>query len=115
TLDLLRQRPPYALLRDRTDALVHGVRERARRHGQDVTVNAVGSMFTVFFTKEPVTDLASAEKSDTKLYARFFHGLLQRGVYFPPAQFEAAFVSAAHSARDIDKTIAAVDRVFREL
>jgi glutamate-1-semialdehyde 2,1-aminomutase len=114
TLDLLRQRPPYTVLRDRTDALVFGVRERARRHGRDVTVNAVGSMFTVFFTKEPVTDLPSAEKSNTKLYARFFHGLLERGVYFPPAQFEAAFVSAAHSARDIDKTIAAVDRVFRD-
>lgn len=115
TLDLLRRRPPYTLLRDRTDALVRGLRERARRHGRDVTVNAVGSMFTVFFAKGPVTDLASAEKSDAKLYARFFHGLLERGVYFPPAQFEAAFVSAAHSARDIDKTIAAVDRVFRDL
>jgi glutamate-1-semialdehyde 2,1-aminomutase len=54
-------------------------------------------MFTVFFTKDPVTDLASAEKSDTRAYGKFFHGLLKRGVYFPPSQYEASFVSAAHT------------------
>lgn len=86
----------------------------ARRRNVDVTVNVVGSMFTVFFTKGPVTDLVSAEKSTQGPYAKFFHGLLKRGV-FSTLQFEAAFVSAAHALGDIEKTLIAVDAAFREL
>src|SRR5205814_504888 len=89
----LARRPPYDRLQDLTQTLIEGVLERAHRRGVAVTVNALGSMFTVFFTAGPVTDNASAVRSDVKRYARFFHGLLARGVYFPPAQFEAAFVS----------------------
>ena len=99
TLGLLKKDPPYKFLRDTTDHLVHGLRAVARRHRREVTVNAVESMFTVFFTKGPVTDLRSAQRANAKLYARFFHGLLRRGVYFPPSQFEAAFLSAAHTDR----------------
>ena len=115
TLSILKADPPYALLNDRTADIVQGLRAIARRRNVDVTVNAVGSMLTVFFAKGPVTDLASAEKSDTRAYGKFFHGLLKRGVYFPPSQFEAAFVSAAHTVEDIEKTLIAADAAFREV
>lgn len=115
TLSILKSHPPYRLLRDRTEDLVKGIRAVARRRNVDVTVNVVGSMFTVFFTKGAVADLVSAEKSDTVSYGKFFHGLLKRGVYFPPSQFEAAFVSAAHTLGDIEKTLIAVDAAFREV
>jgi glutamate-1-semialdehyde 2,1-aminomutase len=68
---------------------------------QGVTVNRVGSMFTFFFTSEPVTDYESAKRSDTAKFGRFFHHMLERGVYLAPSQFEAGFVSAAHSEEDI--------------
>jgi glutamate-1-semialdehyde 2,1-aminomutase len=72
-----------------------------------VTVNRVGSMFTFFFTDAPVTDYESAKRSDTARFARFFHHMLERGVYLAPSQFEAGFVSAAHSDADIARTAAA--------
>ncbi len=77
-----------------------------------VTVNRVGSMFTFFFTEGPVTDWDSAKKSDTARFGRFFHAMLDRGVYLAPSQFEAAFLSAAHSAADIEKTAAAAAEAF---
>jgi glutamate-1-semialdehyde 2,1-aminomutase len=73
-----------------------------------VTVNRVGSMFTWFFTELEVTDWETAKTSDTARFARFFHHLLEHGVYFPPSQFEAAFLSAAHTDADVDATIAAI-------
>jgi glutamate-1-semialdehyde 2,1-aminomutase len=78
-----------------------------------VTVNRVGSMFTLFFTPEPVTDWESAKKSDTARFAKFFHFLLERGVYTAPSQFEAGFVSAAHTEDDIRLTMDAVREFFR--
>jgi len=74
---------------------------------EGVTVNRVGSMFTWFFTDQPVTDYESAKRSDTARFARFFRGMLERGIYLAPSQFEAAFVSAAHTEEDIRETIAA--------
>jgi glutamate-1-semialdehyde 2,1-aminomutase len=106
---------PYERLQELTQALVEGIYEAAHRRGATVTINAIGSMFTVFFAGEPVSDLKSAEKSDVKSYARFFRGLLKRGVYFPPAQFEAAFVSAAHTMKDVAATVAAADGAFKEI
>jgi len=73
-----------------------------------VTVNRVGSMFTFFFTSEPVTDWNSAAKSDTARFGAFFHSMLDRGIYLAPSQFEAGFVSAAHSDEDIERTVQAV-------
>ena len=78
-------------------------------------INRVGSMLTLFFTPGPVTDYASAKTSDTGLFARFFHAMLSRGVYLPPAQFEAAFVSLAHTITDIEGTVAAARDAFRDL
>jgi glutamate-1-semialdehyde 2,1-aminomutase len=79
-----------------------------------ITVNRVGSMFTWFFTDQPVTDYESAKRTDTSRFRKFFHSMLERGIYLPPSQFEAAFVSAAHSAADIDCTITAARESFAE-
>jgi glutamate-1-semialdehyde 2,1-aminomutase len=77
-----------------------------------ITVNRAGSMFTLFFTGEPVTDYASARRADTKRFAEFFHAMLERGIYLPPSQFEAAFVSAAHSDEDVRHTAEAIRDFF---
>jgi glutamate-1-semialdehyde 2,1-aminomutase len=79
-----------------------------------VTVNRVGSMFTFFFTDGPVTDWESAKRSDTARFGRFFRAMLERGVYLAPSQFEAAFVSAAHTEQDIAKTIEAAKEAFED-
>jgi glutamate-1-semialdehyde 2,1-aminomutase len=77
-----------------------------------ITVNRVGSMFTFFFTDQPVTDYESAKRSDTAQFGRFFRGMLERGIYLAPSQFEAAFVSAAHTDEDIRRTAAAAREVL---
>jgi glutamate-1-semialdehyde 2,1-aminomutase len=79
---------------------------------QGTTVNRVGSMFTLFFTPGPVTDWESAKRSDTARFGRYFHFLLERGVYMAPSQFEAGFVSAAHTAEDIQRTVSAMEEFF---
>ena len=79
-----------------------------------VTVNRVGSMFTFFFNQGPVTDYESAKRSDTARFGRFFRAMLDRGIYLAPSQFEAAFVSAAHTEEDVGKTVAAAKEAFAE-
>jgi glutamate-1-semialdehyde 2,1-aminomutase len=93
--------------------LVEGVAAAAKESNVPVTANRAGSMFTWFFTPHPVTDWDSASKSDTAAFGRFFRGMLDSGIYLPPAQFEAAFLSTAHSEEDISKTIAAAREAFR--
>jgi glutamate-1-semialdehyde 2,1-aminomutase len=78
-----------------------------------VTVNRVGSMFTFFFTDGPVTDYESAKRSDTAKFGRFFRAMLERGIYLAPSQFEAAFLSTAHTDEDIDRTIVAAGEALR--
>ena len=80
-----------------------------------VTVNRVGSMFTLFFTADEVIDFASASRSDTERFARFFQGMLNAGIYLAPAQFEAGFVSFAHTVHDIDRTLDACGKVLETL
>ena len=77
-----------------------------------VSVNRVGSMFTAFFTEGPVANYEQAKRSDTTRFGSFFHHLLERGIYFPPSQFEAAFVSAAHTPEDIAYTTNAIAEFF---
>jgi glutamate-1-semialdehyde 2,1-aminomutase len=113
-LDRLGRPGSYEALEATSAALEAGLRRAARDAGATVTINRVGSMLTVFFCEGPVVDYASAKRSDTKRFARFFHALLQRGVYLPPAQFEAAFVSLAHGASEVELTIAAAAAAFRE-
>jgi glutamate-1-semialdehyde 2,1-aminomutase len=94
--------------------LAREIGDAADRAGVPVTVNRVGSMLTVFFTACPVTDLAGAKTADLARFARFFQGMLQQGVYLPPSQFEAWFVSGAHTDGDLEETVAAVRRVLSE-
>ncbi|MBI4423748.1 MAG: glutamate-1-semialdehyde 2,1-aminomutase [Elusimicrobia bacterium] len=104
---------PYARLEKAARELTAALRDEAAAAGAPVRIQSVGSMFTVFFTDRPVTDYASAKSADAKRYARFFHALLRDGVYFPPAQFEAAFLSVAHTAADFERTVRAARRAFR--
>jgi glutamate-1-semialdehyde 2,1-aminomutase len=113
-LELLSQPGLYDTLEVLCARLEQGLTRAARDTGTTVAVNRVGSMITVFFCAGPVTDYATAKHSDTKRFGRFFHAMLARGVYLPPAQFEAAFVSLAHGEREIDETIAAAAAAFRE-
>jgi glutamate-1-semialdehyde 2,1-aminomutase len=80
-----------------------------------ITINRVGSMFTFFFSSEPVTDWESAKRSDTGRFKQFFHWMLDRGVYLAPSQFEAGFVSSAHTEPDIARTVAAAGEFFDQL
>jgi glutamate-1-semialdehyde 2,1-aminomutase len=102
----------YEALEKNSARLVEGVAAAAKKAGVPMTVNRVGSMFTFFFTAGPVTDWDSASQSDTKRFGAFFRGLLEAGVYLPCSQYEAAFLSAAHSDEDIDTTIAAAEKVL---
>jgi glutamate-1-semialdehyde 2,1-aminomutase len=101
TLTRLGDRDVYRRLEALGAELERGLRDGAARAGVPLTVNRVGSMLTGFFCDAPVTDYASAKRSDTKRYARYFHGMLERGVFLAPSQFEAAFVSLAHTDADI--------------
>jgi glutamate-1-semialdehyde 2,1-aminomutase len=102
----------YAKLDRLTEELVTGVGAAAKEADLPVTYNRVGSMFTWFFTPGPVTSWDSAAKSDTKAFARFFRAMLENGIYLPPSQFEAAFLSAAHGEKDIQQTITAAKQAF---
>jgi len=105
----------YAELAALTTRLAAGLAEAARDAGVALQVNAIGSLLTPFFTDRPVRDYASATSADTERYARFFRGLITRGVYPPPSQFEAWFLSAAHTAKDVDQTIAAARAAMRDV
>ncbi len=93
--------------------LVHGLKNALAGAGIGAQVNSIGSLSTIFFTAEPVTDYTGAKRSDTKLYARYFREMLNRGIFLAPSQFEAAFVSASHTAGDIERTIAAAGEVLK--
>jgi glutamate-1-semialdehyde 2,1-aminomutase len=115
TLELLRAPGFYERLDALAESLVAGLRAEADRASVALTINRVGSMFTPFFTAEAVTDYDSAKKADTAAFGRFFRALLERGIYFPPSQFEAAFISSAHSEDDIAETIRAAGAAFTAL
>ena len=92
--------------------LVEGVMTAARDSGVPLCSNRVGSMFTWFFQEGPVTDFETASKSDTEAFGKFFRGMLDSGVYLPPSQYEAAFLGAAHTQEDVNRTIAAAKQAF---
>ena len=105
----------YPYLARLASRLASGLAEAAREAGVAVQINAVGSVLTPFFTDRPVRDFASATSANTEHYGRFFRGMLARGVYPPPSQFEAWFLSTAHTVKDVDKTIAAARGAMREV
>jgi glutamate-1-semialdehyde 2,1-aminomutase len=112
---LLRSDEIYAQLEKTTAAIANGVARIAAEHGIGLTTNRIGSMFTWFFTPEAVTDFASAGSSDTAAFARFHRAMMERGVWLPPSQFEAAFVSAAHSEREVEIVLEAAREAMVEV
>ena len=115
TLKRLQAPGVYRQLDERSTALAKGLGDAARKAGVALAQTRVGSMMGAFFMKGPVVDWQSAKQSDTKVYAKFFHLMLERGVYFAPSQFEAAFLSTAHSSKDIEHTIRAARSAFKNL
>ena len=116
TLRVLRENPElYGRLEGLAAQLARGVASAAAGAGIPLTVNRRGSMFTFFFTGSPVTDYASARTSDTARFAAFFRAMLEAGVYLPPSQFEAAFLSAAHREADLEATVRAATKAFQSV
>jgi glutamate-1-semialdehyde 2,1-aminomutase len=114
TLELLRDDPPYEYLESLGKRLGDELLAAAKEHGVSAQMQRVGSMMTLFFNPDPVVDWPSADRSDRKLFAKYFWGLIERGVYMPCSQFEALFFSRAHSLEDIDRTIQAAVDFFSE-
>ncbi|MHB8654876.1 MAG: glutamate-1-semialdehyde 2,1-aminomutase [Terriglobia bacterium] len=115
TLEILSRPGVYERLEAISTKLEKGLKDEANRAGVALTMNRVGSMFTPFFTLGPVVDYASAKKSDTAAFGRFFHSMLDQGIYLPPSQFEAAFVSTAHTQADIEQTVLAAGEALQQL
>jgi glutamate-1-semialdehyde 2,1-aminomutase len=115
TLRLLRDEPPYERLEGLSARLAEGLDRAATDAKVPHVVQRAGSMLTLFFHHGPVHNYEEAKQSDTRLFARFFWEMLARGVYLPCSQFEAAFVSAAHTEADIDRTIAAARESLRAI
>lgn len=115
TLQALHEEGAYDQLEARSEKLADGLADAARKAGVTACINRVGSMLTAFFQAGPVIDWTTAARSDTGLYGRFFHAMLSRGVYLAPSQYEALFVSLAHTDEQIDETLEAAEDAFAEL
>jgi glutamate-1-semialdehyde 2,1-aminomutase len=111
----LRDRTLYDGLERAGQRLCDGLAEAAREAGVETFTNRVGSMFTTFFTDAPVHDWATASRADRARYGKFFHAMLEEGVYLAPSQFEAAFLGTAHTDEHLDRTIEAARKAFRAL
>ena len=114
-LKTLRDNPPYEYLENLSQRLATGLTAAAEAAGVEHCLQRVGSMMTLFFQSGPITDWDSAARSNTEQFSKYFWGLIQRGVYMPCSQFEALFVSAAHTNEDIDHTIAMAAEVLSTL
>lgn len=115
TLKVLGDKGSYQKLEEKTTLLVDGIRRAATNFGIKVQIPQISSIITVFFNDSPVIDFESAKKSDTGTFNRFFHNLLDLGIYWPPSQFETVFVSLAHSDEDIHSTLEAAEKALRGL
>jgi glutamate-1-semialdehyde 2,1-aminomutase len=105
----------YATLEKLGAQLEAGMRDAAKAAGVPVTFNRCGSMFCGYFTSGPVWNLADAMKSDRERFKKFFHGMLEAGVYLAPSQFEAGFISTAHGEGDIEKTVNTAAKAMKAL
>jgi glutamate-1-semialdehyde 2,1-aminomutase len=115
TLKVLRDTNPYDQLERLSTKLAVGLEEAAKAAGVPVSIGWFNSMLTLFFNPDPVVDWDSASRSDTRRFAQYFWGLLERGVYMPCSQFEALFLSTAHTDEDIDTTVRAAREVLADL
>ena len=107
-LNYIKSNPDlYTKLEEKSSYLEKGFKENLKSSGKNFSVNRAGSMLTLFFTEEEVVDFKTAVKSNTDLFGKYFNEMLKRGIYLPPSQFEALFISAAHSKEDLEKTIGA--------
>lgn len=105
----------YAHMDRLTGSLSDGIQALGKNHGVPMTIQRVGSMFTLFFKEGPVANLEEAKESDTARFARFFHAMLDAGVYWPPSQFEAVFLSAAHTSADVEQVLKAAGRALERI
>jgi glutamate-1-semialdehyde 2,1-aminomutase len=115
TLELLRSKKVYQDLEKKTSYLTEAISEKAEENGVPITINRGTGMFTLFFTAGPVRDYRTAKTSDTKRFAQFFIEMMEQGIYLPPSQFEAWFISLAHTQKDLDQTIEACDAAFKKM
>ena len=115
TLKLVSTPGTYERLNDLGTMMAEGLREAAREAETVACVNQIGSMFTLFFGIDHVESYATATRSDTALFARFFQGMIAHGIYLPPSQFETAFISLLHSEAEIQETVAAAKKVLKSL
>ena len=116
TLDEVQREDFYQDLGATTKRIAEGLITRARAFNIPLTVNYVGGMFGLFFTEEPVVEnFAQVSRCDLDRFRRFFHGMLEQGVYLAPSAFEACFVSSAHSQSEIKRTLIAAEQVFSRL
>ena len=115
TLKELNKPGLYAGIDELAKKLVAGLRKALSDSGIVAQVNSIGSLSTIFFAPQAVSNYTDAKRSDTKLYARFFREMLNRGIFLAPSQFEAAFVSAAHTTADIDRTISAASDALKSI
>jgi len=115
TLKLLSRPGVYDQVEQKTSNLEQGITKAAAKASASICTSRVGSLLTVFFNQRLPVDYESAKRSDTALFARFFHQLLSNGVYWPPSQFEAAFVSLAHGDEDIQLTVRAAAEALSSL
>jgi glutamate-1-semialdehyde 2,1-aminomutase len=115
-LTYLQQNPDiYSKIDAQTTSIVSGIRTQATEAGLNYTVNQVGSMFTLFFTDQPVYNFDSAKTADTGRFASYFQAMLQQGIYFPPSQYEAAFVSAAIDDQIVDRVLSASRKALESI
>jgi len=115
TLDLLKSKRVYQDLGKKTAYLTEGISKSAEERGLPVSINQATGMFTLFFKEGPVRNYQDAKMSDVKRFAQFFIQMMEQGIYLPPSQFEAWFVSLAHTQKDLDRTIEACDIAFRKI
>ena len=114
-LEELQSGGAYCQLEELAEQLEAGLRDAAKSTNIPVQFNSCGSMFCGYFTSEPVHNLADAMKSDRERFKKFFHGMLNAGVYLAPSQFEAGFISTAHNKSDIEATVLAAAAVMKGL
>jgi glutamate-1-semialdehyde 2,1-aminomutase len=114
-LDELAESGAYALLERRGAQLAAGMQDAARSAGVPVQWQWIGSMFCGYFTDQPVWNLTDALRSNRERFARFFHGMLEAGIYLAPSQFEAGFISTAHTEAEIEQTVSTAARILRTL
>jgi len=114
-LEELSATDAYAKLEKLGAVLEDGLRSAAKAAGVPAQLNRCGSMFCGYFISEPVHNLADAMKSDRERFKKYFHGMLAEGIYLAPSQFEAGFLSTAHTGEDIEKSIKAAHRVMKTL